>query len=79
MGIVISLLAFTAGAVMRFAVTVQGKGFDMHTAGNILMFVGVAGAVLSIVNWASWGGFGGARPAAPIATHDTVVRETEVR
>ena len=77
MGIVISLLAFTAGAIMRFAVTVQGNGFDMHTAGNILMFVGVAGTILSVIYWASWGGFGGARSTA-VGTHDTVVRETKV-
>jgi hypothetical protein len=77
MGIVISLLAFTAGAIMRFAVTVKGNGFDMHTAGNILMFVGVAGIILSVVYWASWGGFGGVRPNAR-NTHETVVRETEV-
>ena len=81
MGIVVSLLLFTAGAVMRYAVTVQGDGFDMHTTGVILMLVGVVGAVISAVNWASWGGFGtyGGRGATSVGTHDTVIREREVR
>jgi hypothetical protein len=78
MGIVVSLLLFTAGAIMRYAVTVQGNGFDMHTAGVILMLVGVVGAVLSAVNWASWGGIGGGRSTTVVGTHDTVIREREV-
>jgi hypothetical protein len=82
MGIVFSLLLFTAGAVMRYAVTVQGNGFDMHTAGVILMLVGIVGGVLSIVNWATWGGFGtyGGRGVADGGPRETVVtREREVR
>ena len=51
----------------------------MHTAGDILMIVGVVGGVLSIVNWASWGGFGGVRRGEVVGTHDTVIRETESR
>jgi hypothetical protein len=78
MGIVISLLLVTAGAIMRYAVTVQGNGFDVHKSGVILMIVGVVGAVLSIINWATWGGFGGARTATSVGTHDTIVRETEI-
>jgi hypothetical protein len=58
MGIGLSLLLVMAGAIMRFAVTVQGHGFNMHTTGVILMVVGAIGVVLSIVFWASWGGFG---------------------
>jgi len=58
MGIGLSLLLVMAGAIMRFAVTVQGHGFNMHTTGVILMIVGAVGVLLSIVFWASWGGFG---------------------
>ena len=57
MGIVVSLLLIAAGAVMRFAVTVKGHGFNVHTTGVILIVIGVIGAVLSIAYWASWGGF----------------------
>lgn len=59
MGIVISLLVVAVGAIMRFAVTVQGHGFNVHTTGVILIVVGIIGAILSIAYWASWGGFGG--------------------
>lgn len=58
MGIVISLLLITVGAVMRFAVTVTGHGFNVHTTGLILIVIGIISAILSIVYWASWGGFG---------------------
>jgi len=58
MGIVTSMFLIAVGAVMRFAVTVQGHGFNVHTTGVILMIVGAVGAVLSIGFWASWGGFG---------------------
>ncbi len=60
MGIVASMLLIAVGAVMRFAVTVQGHGFNVHTTGVILLIVGVVGAVLSI----AFGrvGAGSARP-----------------
>jgi hypothetical protein len=77
MGMVISLFLFAAGAVMRYAVTVTGDGFDVHTTGVILMLVGVAGAVFSAINWASWGGFGNRRTT--VAATDTVVTEREIR
>ena len=61
MGITVSMLMITAGAIMRYAVSAQGNGFNVHTVGVILMIVGIVGAILSIAFWASWGGFGGAR------------------
>jgi hypothetical protein len=59
MGIFVSMLMITAGAIMRFAVSAKGNGFNVHTTGVVLMVVGVIAAVLSIAFWASWGGFGG--------------------
>jgi hypothetical protein len=76
MGIVVSLLMIAAGAIMRFAVTVEGNGFNVGTAGMVLMVVGAIGAVLSIAFWASWGGFGNRNAVA--GTPTTVVREREV-
>jgi len=58
MGIVTSMFLIAVGAIMRFAVTMRGHGFNVHTAGMVLMIVGAIGAVLSIAFWASWGGFG---------------------
>lgn len=75
MGIVVSMLMITAGAVMRYAVSVQGHGFNVHTTGVILLIVGIVGAVLSIAFWASWGGFGNGMPGR--ATRTTVVRNRD--
>lgn len=75
MGIVVSMLLIAAGAIMRFAVTVEGNGFNVDTAGMVLMVVGIIGAVLSIAFWASWGGIGRRTTGA---TGTTVVREREV-
>ena len=76
MGIVVSMLLIAAGAIMRFAVTVEGNGFNVGTAGMVLMIVGIVGALISIAFWASWGGFGHRTTVAGTGT--TVVREREV-
>ena len=60
---------------MRFAVTVQGHGFNVHTTGLILMVVGAVGVVLSLVFWASWGGFG--HRATAVGAGPTVDRPVE--
>lgn len=75
MGISVSMLLIAVGAIMRFAVTVEGDGFNVGTAGMVLMVVGIIGAVLSIAFWTRWGGFGHRSVAG---THDTVVREREL-
>ncbi|MEY2450160.1 MAG: hypothetical protein QOH79_3636 [Acidimicrobiaceae bacterium] len=76
MGTVVSLLMIAAGAIMRFAVTVEGNGFNVGTASMVLMVVGAIGAVLSIAFWVSWGGFGNRTAVA--GTPATDVREREV-
>lgn len=58
MGIGTSLILITVGAIMRFAITAQGTGFDIQTIGLILMIVGVIGFVVSLVFWNSWGSWG---------------------
>jgi len=79
------MFLIAAGAIMRFAVSAKGRGFNVHTTGAVLIVVGIAGAVLSIAFWASWGGFGryyGRRTTvlgqAPISSQRTVVSETPV-
>jgi hypothetical protein len=76
MGITISLLLSAAGAIMIWAVNTTSSGFNIHTAGVILLVVGIIGCVLSIAFWASWGGFGGYGPAREPrdGDHTTVVR-----
>lgn len=61
MGISISLILIAVGAVLTWAVTTTVSGVDINTVGIILMVVGAAGLVLSMIFWASWGGFGGTR------------------
>ena len=75
MGLVVSLILIAAGAIMRYAVTTQASGWNVNTAGMILMVVGAIGAVLSILFWASWGGFSRTRR---LDDGRTVVREREV-
>jgi hypothetical protein len=77
MGIAVSMLMVTVGAIMRYAVSAQGNGFSVHTTGVILMIVGIVGAVLSIAFWASWGGFG--HRTTVVGTQATVIRERDVR
>ena len=50
-GLATSIVVFAVGAVLRFALTVNTlqHGFNIHTVGVILMIVGAAGAVLSII------------------------------
>lgn len=76
MGIATSMLMIAAGAIMRFAVTAEGNGFNVGTAGMVLMVIGIIGAVLSIAYWASWGGLG--HRTAVGGTGTTAVREREV-
>lgn len=58
MGISISLVLAAAGAVLIWAVHTTSSGFNIHTAGVILLVVGIIGFVVSLAFWSSWGGFG---------------------
>ena len=54
MSIGTSLFLIAAGAVLRYAVTVSAKGFNIHTIGLILMIVGIIGLILSLVWMTTW-------------------------
>jgi len=60
MGIGISIFVGTVGAILRYATTgsANQNGFDIHTGGVILMFVGGLGLLLSILFWSSFAPFG---------------------
>ena len=82
MGIGTSLVLFAVGAIMRFAVTVTTRGFNLHAVGMILMIVAVVGFVISIVFWGSWGGFGGSsrqRQTTVSGPEGTTTSRTEER
>jgi hypothetical protein len=75
MGITFSLLLCAAGAILIWAVNATSSGFNIHTAGVILLVVGIIGFVISLAFWSSWGGFN-MRPRDDDRgdTHTTVVR-----
>ena len=76
MGISLSLLLAAAGAILIWAVNTTSSGFNIHTAGVILLVVGIIGFVLSLAFWSSWGGFHTAyrRDADAGGNNTTVVR-----
>ena len=51
-GMVLSAIAAAAGAIMYWAVTYQGTGFRLSTAGLILMIAGAFGFVVSAIVFA---------------------------
>lgn len=73
MGITFSLLLSAAGAIMIWAVNATSSGFNIHTAGVILLVVGIIGLILSLAFWSSWGGFGGFGPRPPHEGDQTTV------
>ena len=73
MGVTVSLILIAVGAVLTWAVTTTVSGVDINTVGIILMVVGAAGLVLSLVFWSTWGGFGCDTTSV---VHDRVDRTT---
>jgi Domain of unknown function (DUF6458) len=61
MGISVSLILVAVGAVLTWAVETEVSGIDITAVGVILMVVGIAGLLLSLVFWSSWGGWGSRR------------------
>lgn len=75
MGISLSLLLAAGGAILIWAVNTTSSGFNIHTAGVILLVVGIIGFVISLAFWSTWGGFGGERrPRDSDGNNTTVVR-----
>lgn len=70
MGISVSLILIAVGAILAWAVNATTSGIDLDVVGVILMVVGGAGLVLSMIFWSSWGGFGG---TSNTVVHDRVV------
>jgi hypothetical protein len=73
MGIGVSMLLIAAGAILVWAVDVTVSGVELVTVGWILLAVGAAGALLSLIFWSSWGGVGASE--GPPGRRRTVVRD----
>ncbi|HEY5296116.1 MAG TPA: hypothetical protein VIJ70_11630 [Gaiellaceae bacterium] len=63
MGIGVSLILIAVGAILTWAVNATVSGLNINTVGIILMIVGLAGLILSLMFWSTWGGVGGATGA----------------
>jgi hypothetical protein len=61
MGLGVGIFLTAIGAILAFAVNTSVSGIEIKTIGWILMAVGIAGIVLSMIFWSSWGGPGGTR------------------
>jgi hypothetical protein len=61
MGLGVGIFLTAIGAILAFAVNTTVSGVNIHTIGWILLIVGIAGVVLSMIFWSSWGGPGGVR------------------
>jgi hypothetical protein len=48
-----STFLVAVGAIMRYAVSAEGDGFDVPMIGGILMIVGLAGAVITLAMYVS--------------------------
>jgi hypothetical protein len=51
----LGIVLVVVGAIMRFAVSAKTSGFDIHQAGVILLLVGIAVFVVSLVIFAVGG------------------------
>ena len=47
--LVFGIVLVVAGAIMRYAVTVKTKGFNIHDAGVILLLTGIGVTVVSLL------------------------------
>jgi hypothetical protein len=57
-GLGVSLILVAVGAILTWAVEAEVSGLDIQVIGVILMIVGIAGFLLSMMFWSSWGGPG---------------------
>jgi Domain of unknown function (DUF6458) len=55
-GLGVSLILVAVGAILTWAVSAEVSGLDIQVIGVILMIVGIAGFLLSMMFWSSWGG-----------------------
>ena len=54
MGIGVSVFLMAMGAILAFAVTVPTDGIELDTVGVILIILGLAGLLASLVWWDGW-------------------------
>ncbi len=68
-----SIFLIAVGAILRFAVTATVGGFDIATAGTILMVVGVVGLIVGLFLL-----FNAQNRRDDVVTHREVTRDRDV-
>jgi Na+/proline symporter len=58
MGLGVGIFLIAVGAILAFAVNSTSSAVDVNTVGWILLAVGFAGVLLSLLFWQSWAGPG---------------------
>ena len=58
MGLGVGIFLIAVGAILTFAVNAHTNGVNIDTIGWILMAVGAAGVLLSMIFWSTWAGPG---------------------
>lgn len=71
-----SIFLIAVGAILRYAVNASVSGFNIHSAGLILMIVGIIGLVLSLL-WLASTSRRGRVAQEPAVVERPVVRERE--
>ena len=49
-----SILLIAIGAILKWAVTASISGFNIQTAGTVLLIVGIVGLILSLIYTFAW-------------------------
>jgi hypothetical protein len=62
MGIGTSLALIAIGAILKYAVTASVHGVKVDVVGTILMIVGIAGLVITLIYTAAWSNRGSREP-----------------
>jgi sulfite exporter TauE/SafE len=75
MGLGTSIFLIAVGAILRFAVSVSTRGFNLHTVGVILLIVGIFGVVISLFWMTVWADR--RRTVSTISRREVPVRDTE--
>ena len=58
MGFGVGIILIATGAILAWAVEVDTTGFNINTAGYILLVVGIVAVIASLIFWSSWAGPG---------------------
>jgi membrane-bound ClpP family serine protease len=72
MGVGVSLVLIAIGAIFTFAITASMPGVNLGAVGVILMVVGTAGLLISLLFWETYAPFSGWRTRRNVTTEHIV-------